>query len=135
MQHGLPGPDAWPGICRGFVRAGLLVWCWHPGCGRGALLAELRRRGLLPNRELTPEERARPAKERGRRHWAQAERSWRRPVPADGIGDLLRMVFQQEAEAFMAELGITRNDPELSEITEDELRRICWIPHFCRHDG
>lgn len=53
-------------------RAGLLAWCWHPGCDRGALLAELRRRGLLPDRELTLEDRARMAEDKRRRELAEA---------------------------------------------------------------
>jgi len=41
-------------------RSGPLLWCWA-GCDRGELVTELRRRGLLPERErrpLTPAEKA-----------------------------------------------------------------------------
>lgn len=53
-------------------RAGLLVWCWHPGCDRGALLERLRELGVLPEREATPEDRKRLAAERRAREEAQA---------------------------------------------------------------
>jgi len=53
-------------------RAGLLVWCWHPGCDRGALLERLRELGVLPEREATPEDRKRLAAERERRREAAA---------------------------------------------------------------
>jgi len=51
-------------------RNGPLIWCWH-GCDRKDLLAELRRRGLLPEwerRELTPAEKA---------AWSRAQRQGR----------------------------------------------------------
>lgn len=48
-----------------------LFWCFA-GCAQAELLAELRRRGLLPDRALTPEDRARLAAERRRREEAQA---------------------------------------------------------------
>jgi hypothetical protein len=53
-------------------RAGLLAWCWHPGCDRGALLERLRELGVLPDRALTPEDRARLAEARRQREQAQS---------------------------------------------------------------
>lgn len=52
-------------------RSAPLLWCFG-GCKPEALLTELRRRGLLPSRELTPEDRARLAEERRRREEAAA---------------------------------------------------------------
>lgn len=52
-------------------RAGVLAWCWHPGCDRSALLERLRELGVLPKRELTPEDRARLAEEKRRRQEAE----------------------------------------------------------------
>ena len=72
------GANCWRGpcpICGGKSRFqiregrnGPLVWCWA-GCDRKNLLAELRRRGLLPQperRELTPAERRAAAEQRRR---------------------------------------------------------------------
>jgi len=74
------GANCWRGpclICGGKMRFqlregrnGPLIWCWG-GCDRKDLLAELRRRGLLPKREqrpLTPAEKA---------AWARAQRQAR----------------------------------------------------------
>lgn len=54
-----------------------------------------------------------------RRHWCPSERWWRKPVPRDGLGDLLRETFRHDAEALLAEIGITENDLTLPEITQD----------------
>lgn len=45
-----------------------------------------------------------------RRYWAPSERWWQKPVPAGGLGDLLRETFRHDAEAVMAELNITEKD-------------------------
>jgi hypothetical protein len=48
----------------------LLATCWH-GCDRRDVLAELRRRGLLPSREWTPQEREAWRREQERRREAE----------------------------------------------------------------
>ncbi len=75
------GRGVWRGPCpccggsrRLQVREGRtepLLWCWG-GCDRRDLLGELRRRGLLPERTLAPEERRRLAEEWRRRDEARA---------------------------------------------------------------
>jgi hypothetical protein len=76
-------------------RNGPLIWCWH-GCDRKDLLAELRRRGLLPKREqgpLTPGEKATWARaQRQARDLAMAARRWWRERVAELDGAAARAV-------------------------------------------
>lgn len=75
------GRGCWRGacpICGGSRRFQLRegdkapLWYCFAGCSGAEIAAELRRRGLLPERELTPEDRRRMAEERRRREEAAA---------------------------------------------------------------
>ena len=85
-------------------RTGPLIWCWH-GCDRNDLLAELRRRGLLPQperRELSPAEKA---------AWARAQRQGRDLARAAWRWWRERVAELDEAAARAVDLEAGRMDP------------------------
>ena len=108
------GANCWRGpcpICGGKsrfqirkARSGPLVWCWG-GCDRKDLLAELRRRGLLPKREqrpLTPAEKA---------AWARAQRQGRDLARAAWRWWRERVAELDETAARAVDLEAGRMDP------------------------
>jgi len=108
------GPNCWRGpcpICGGRNRfqiregrSGPLVWCWA-GCHRNDLLAELRRRGLLPareRRELTPAEKA---------AWGLAQRQGRHLARSAWRWRLQRLAELDEAAGAAVDLEAGHLDP------------------------
>jgi len=107
------GANCWRGscpLCGGHKRLQLregrsrpLVWCWG-GCDRKDLLAELRRRGLLPERErrqLSPAEKA---------AWSRAQRQGRDLARAAWRWRLQRLAELDEAAARAVDLEAGRID-------------------------